>query len=113
MKRTMTGCAVALMMVLAGAGAANAGEVNGKGDETAAKYKAGSVCAFSGLDTSDDIEGNPPEFNDDMLGMRGNQAPAGKERYHGVQSYGIFASAGIDMGENPGDACRGGGGHME
>jgi hypothetical protein len=29
------------------------------------------------------------------------------ERYHGVQNYGMFASKGIDVGVNPGMACRG------
>jgi hypothetical protein len=112
MKRTMTGCAVALMLMLAGAGAAHAGEVNGNGDPTEGPGHAASECVYSGLDAADAVEGNPPGFDDDMLAMRGNQSPAGKDRYHGVQSFGIYASAGIDLGVNPGMACRGGG-HAE
>ena len=108
MKRMIAGCALAVGLVLAGAGVANAGEVNGNGDDTPAPEHASSECVFSGLDTWDGIEPNPPEIGgDDALAMRGNQAPGGKERYQGVQNYGMFASKGIDVGVNPGMACRG------
>lgn len=113
MKRMLAGCTVALAMVLAGAGAAQAGEVNGNGDPTGAPGRAASECMFSGLDTADAVEGNPAGFDDDALAMRGNQSPGGKDRYHGVQSYGMFVSAGVDVGVNPGTACRGGSAHVE
>ena len=108
MKRLIGSCAVAAGLVLSGAGAASAGEVNGNGDEIPAPDRAASECVFSGLDTADAIEGNPEGFDDDELGMRGNQSPGGVDRYHGVQSYGIFVRAGL-MGfvPSPGVACNG------
>ena len=97
----------AFALVLASAPAA-AGEVNGNGDEIPAPDRAASECVFSGLDTADSIEGNPPEFNDDALAVRGNQSPGGVDRYHGVQSYGIFVRAGLkDVVPSPGQACNG------
>jgi hypothetical protein len=108
MKRVMSMCAVAAGLVLAGAGAANAGEVNGNGVDIPATTNASSECAFSGQDTLDAIEGNPEGFDDDALAMRGNQSPGGVDRYHGVQSYGIFVRAGLkDVVPSPGVACRG------
>ena len=108
MKRVMSMCAVAAGLVLAGAGAASAGEVNGNGDDIPAPNNASSECAFSGQDTLDSIEGNPEGFDDDALAMRGNQSPGGVDRYHGVQSYGIFVRAGLkDVVPSPGVACRG------
>ena len=108
MKRVMSMCAVAAGLVLAGAGAASAGEVNGNGDDIPATDNASSECAFSGQDTLDAIEGNPEGFDDDALAMRGNQSPGGVDRYHGVQSYGIFVRAGLkDVVPSPGVACRG------
>ncbi|NLP84406.1 hypothetical protein HF576_11130 [Microbacterium sp. CFH 90308] len=107
MKRLVTGCVLALGLVLAGAGAANAGEATGNGGEAQGASHASSECAFSGQDTVDSVEGNPEGFDDDALAMRGNQ----KHGYHGIQSYGMFVSAGIDVGVNPGLACRGNAGH--
>jgi len=114
MKRIVAGCALAFGLVLAGAGAANAGEVNGNGDDTpiAGHDTAASICAFSGLDTADSIEGVLP-FPDDTLALRGNQSPAGTDRHHGVQNYGMFQrplakEMGInEMVPSPGEACRG------
>jgi hypothetical protein len=104
MKRLVTGCAIAMGIVLAGAGAANAGEYTGNGGYPQATSHASSVCAYSGLDRADAIEGNPPGFNDDALAMRGSQ----KDGYHGVQSYGIYVRAGLKGAvPSPGEACRG------
>src|SRR5512133_3054748 len=108
MKRVMGSLAVAVGLVLAGSGVANAGEVNGNGNDIPAPTRAASECVFSGQDTPDAIEGNPEGFNDDALAMRGNQSPAGVDRYHGVQSYGIFVRAGLkDVVPSPGMACNG------
>lgn len=101
-------CAVAAGLVLAGAGAASAGEVNGNGNDIPAPDRASSECVYSGQDTADAIEGNPPGFDDDALAVRGNQSPGGNDRYHGVQSYGMFAKAGLkDVVPSPGMACNG------
>jgi hypothetical protein len=109
MKRLIGSCAVAAGLVLAGASAASAGEVNGNGSDIPAPTRAASECVFSGLDTADPIEGNPEGFDDDALAMRGNQSPGGVDRYHGVQSYGIFVRAGLkDLVPSPGMACNGG-----
>ncbi|GAB3020733.1 hypothetical protein GCM10011376_22930 [Nocardioides flavus (ex Wang et al. 2016)] len=108
MNRWMSVPVVAAGLVLAVAGTASAGEVNGNGDEIPAPDRAASECVFSGLDTADSIEGNPPQFNDDALAVRGNQSPGGVDRYHGVQSYGIFVRAGLkDVVPSPGQACNG------
>lgn len=108
MKRLIGVCAVAAGLVLSGAGVANAGEVNGNGKDIPAPTRATSECVFSGLDTADAIEGNPEGFNDDALAMRGNQSPGGVDRYHGVQSYGIFVRAGLKaFVPSPGAACNG------
>lgn len=108
MKRVIGTCAAAAVLVLSGAGVANAGEVNGNGEDIPAPERAASECVYSGLDTADSIEGNPPGYDDDALAVRGNQSPGGVDRFHGVQSYGIFVRAGLkDMVPSPGMACRG------
>jgi hypothetical protein len=109
MKRLIGCCAVAAGLVLSGAGIANAGEYRGPGSssDTPAPTHAASACAFSGQDHADSIENNPPGFNDDALAMRGNQSPGGVDRYHGVQSYGIYVRAGLkDAVPSPGQACN-------
>lgn len=109
MKRLIGSCAVAAGLVLSGPGAASAGEVNGNGRDIPAPSRAASECVFSGLDTADSIEGNPEGFDDDALAIRGNQSPGGVDRYHGVQSYGIFVRAGLKgFVPSPGTACKGG-----
>jgi len=95
-------------VVTATSGTAYAGEYNGSnGSDTQAPTHANSVCAFSGLDHADSIEGNPPGFNDDPVAVRGNQSPGGVDRYHGVQNYGDYVRAGL-KGDvpSPGTACN-------
>jgi hypothetical protein len=108
MKRLAGICAVAAGLVLSGAGIANAGEYNGSnGSDTPAPTHAASECAYSGLDQADFSEGNPEGRDDDQLAMRGNQSPAGVDRYHGVQSYGIYVRAGLKAYvPSPGVACN-------
>ena len=111
MKRLIEISAVAAGLVLATAGTASAGEVTGNGKPTPAPGNAASECVFSGQDTVDTVEPNPEGFDDDALAMRGNQSPGGVDRYHGVQSYGIFVRAGLkDVVPSPGMACNGSGG---
>lgn len=108
MKRLMGSCALAAGLVLSVSGVAHAGEVNGNGQDIPAPTHAASECVFSGLDTADSLEGNPPGFDDDALAVRGNQSPGGVDRYHGVQSYGTFVRAGLkDVVPSPGMACNG------
>ena len=109
MKRMIAMSATAAAgLVRATAGAASAGEVNGNGVDIPAPGNAASECVFSGLDTVDSVEQNPPGFDDDALAVRGNQSPGGVDRYHGVQSYGIFVRAGLkDLVPSPGVACNG------
>lgn len=108
MKRLIGSCAIAAGLVLAGGGVANAGEVNGNGDDIPAPENAHSICVFSGLDTEDSIEGNPEGFDDDELSVRGNQSPGGVDRFHGVQNYGMFVRVGAkDLVPSPGAECRG------
>ena len=113
MKRLIEIAAVAAGLVLVGAGAASAGEVNGNGEDIPAPERAASECVFSGQDTQDaplGTEINPPGRNDDALAERGNQSPGGVDRYHGVQSYGMFVSAGLKgVVPSPGMACNGSG----
>ena len=96
MKRIAIGCLVALGLVVGGATAANAGEVNGNGDPIPGAHVASSACAFSGQDTPDEIENNPPGFDDDEI--TGGRA----------QSYGQYVKAGLKaFVPSPGVACRG------
>ena len=97
MKQAVIGCIVALGLVVGGgAGAAVAGETNGKGDPIPGAQKASSACAFSGQDLPDAEENQPPEFNDDFVTDQ-----------H-VQSYGRWVSHGFkDLVPSPGEACRG------
>ena len=112
MKKVLACAVVAIGLVLGSGGAAMAGEVNGNGGEVHAPDHASSECVFSGLDTADDIEGTGPEgMGDDAFSVRGNQSPGGKDRFHGVQNFGMFKSDPIAKqfveGFNPGMACRG------
>lgn len=109
MKKTIISVVASLGLVLAGASSAVAGEVNGRGDKVPGAFNASSACAFSGLDTLDDSEEQPPEFNDDDVAIRGNQSPGGKDRYHGVQNYGTYVRAGLKdvIPMSPGQDCRG------
>ncbi|KHK99538.1 hypothetical protein LK09_02625 [Microbacterium mangrovi] len=103
MKRLAAGCALAVGLVLAGAGVANAGEYTGSGGYPQGTSHAASECAYSGLDRVDSLENNPPGFNDDAIAMRGSQ----KNGYHGVQSYGSFVRAGLKGAvPSPGVACN-------
>ncbi|MDQ0893786.1 hypothetical protein [Agromyces ramosus] len=95
MKRITIGCVVALGLVLGGAGAANAGEVNGNGDPIPGAHNASSACAFSGQDLPDAQE-NQPNIPDDFV-TDGH-----------VQSYGKYVSHGLKgVVPSPGQACRG------
>jgi hypothetical protein len=112
MKKIALGCLVVAGLVFGSAGAAVAGETRGNGDPNENSGQPHSACHFSGLDEADSVEQNPPPLNDDAVGMRGNQAPAGEERYHGVQNWGAFVQADaegflIELGAHPGQACRG------
>lgn len=96
MKKTMMTCALALGLVLGSGGAAMAGEYDGRGGDIRGGDNAHSACHFSGRDLPDDVEGNPPGFDDDDV-TGGN-----------VQSYGMLVKAGAKgMAPSPGEACRG------
>lgn len=77
-------------LVLGVSGTAHAGEVNGNGEVIPAPTHASS-------------EG----FDDDALAVRGNQSPGGKDRYHGVQNYGMFARLHLKaVVPSPGQTCN-------
>ena len=97
---------VSLVALAMAAPAASAGEYTGSNNPKAGKAmggeKAASICAYSGLDAPDDIENNPPGFEDDALMI------------HGVQNYGQFVMQGLKDAPgvtSPGIACRGHAGH--
>jgi hypothetical protein len=95
-KQKMVGFVASLAMVGAMAGAAAAGEYNGKGEPVPGGVKGKSECSYSGRDISDDLENNPPGFDDDAFTI------------HGVQSYGQYVSQGLKAFiPSPGQACRG------
>jgi len=106
MKKLILGALIAGALVLGLGGSALAGETTGaalrgeggpKGAPTAqGASHARSECAYSGLDTPDEIEGNPEGFDDDALMI------------HGTQSYGQFVARGLKAAvPSPGQACRG------
>ena len=96
MRRVVCGLVVAASFVLGSSATAFAGEINGKGEPIPGAQNASSECAFSGRDLPDEIENNPPGFDDDAIAI------------HGVQSYGQFVAAGLkDAVPSPGVACRG------
>ena len=96
MKRAVIGCIIGLGLVIGGgAGAAFAGETNGKGDPIPGAENASSACAFSGQDLPDAEEG-PDNISDDFVTDQ-----------H-VQSYGRWVSHGFKgVLPSPGEACRG------
>jgi hypothetical protein len=84
-------------VVGASAGSAFAGEINGKGEPVPGATTGRSECSYSGKDTPDDVENNPPGFDDDDI------TAVGKTR---VQSYGIIVRAGGKaFAPSPGVAC--------
>ncbi|MGB7817459.1 MAG: hypothetical protein WBL35_01815 [Ornithinibacter sp.] len=102
MKRTASVCIVALGLVLGGAATAQAGEYNGKCGAVPGGQNGKSECSYSGRDVTDDLEGNPPGYDDDFLTSQRNY----------TQSYGLFVSLGMkDMAPSPGVACRGNAAH--
>ncbi len=102
MKRLAIGLIVTVGFVLGGSVPAHAGEYNGKGGPVPGAENASSACAYSGRDMPDDVEGNPPGFDDDEY-TDGH-----------VQSYGILVRAGLKaFVPSPGVACRGNAGFEE
>lgn len=96
MKRVVIGCVAALGLVLGTAVSAQAGEVNGNGDWIPGAHVANSLCAYSGKDTPDSIEHNPPGFDDDAINGVGN-----------TQSYGVLVRNGLkSLVPSPGVACN-------
>jgi hypothetical protein len=96
MRRTATGLVIVASIVLGTSATAIAGEYNGKGEPIPGAHNARSECAFSGRDLPDDLENNPPGFDDDDV--TGGH----------VQSYGKLVAAGLkDFVPSPGVACRG------
>jgi hypothetical protein len=96
MRKLIMGCTLAAGLVLGVGGTAFAGETNGKGGPVPGAHNARSICAFSGQDLPDDIENNPPGFDDDDVAI------------HGVQSYGQYVAAGLKaVVPSPGEECRG------
>ncbi len=57
-------------MVLGLAGAASAGEYAGRGEPVPGGVNGASECSYSGQDLSDDLENNPPGFDDDDIFFR-------------------------------------------
>jgi hypothetical protein len=97
MRKLIAGAALALIASGAG-GTAFAGEVNGSGkhgtpDETTPvnEFRAGSICAFSGLEDGSEPGTTPGPGNS--------------------QNWGQIPKEGRDFltaeGENPGNSCRG------
>jgi hypothetical protein len=95
-KRVVITFAVAMGVTVGGAMSAHAGEYDGKGDPIPGAHMASSACAFSGQDLPDEIENNPPGFDDDFV-------TDGR-----AQSYGMYVKAGLkEFVPSPGVACRG------
>lgn len=102
MKKVMIGGLLALGLLLGTGGAAIAGEYDGRGNPVPGGDQGASACSYSGRDVPDDVEGNPPGFDDDVF--TGGH----------VQSYGILVKAGAKgFAPSPGDACRGNAEHVD
>jgi hypothetical protein len=96
MRRGTAGLIAAAAFVLGTSTTALAGETNGRGEPIPGAHKASSVCAFSGQDLPDEIENNPPGFDDD-------EVTGGH-----VQTYGQYVRAGLKgVVPSPGQECRG------
>jgi len=90
-KKITVTCFAALALVVAGAGAASAGEITGNGKTTPAPQKAASLCVFSGL-------------NDERTAEEPGR----------TQSYGqIVRAGGKAFAPSPGVACNPTRGFME
>jgi hypothetical protein len=100
MKKTAVAITAVAGLVLGAGGTAFAGEYSGKGNPVPGGVNGKSACSFSGRDVPDDVENNPPGFDDDAVAIRG------------VQSYGQYVSQGYKAYvPSPGVACRGNVGH--
>lgn len=101
-RRTLVGAAVCGAMVLGFGGTALAGEWAPGHGTTPVKdsYIAGSICAFSGADESDDTEDHGTEAPDD--GLWGSTPAGGRAQSPGqiIATFGPGAAA-------PGTDCRG------
>jgi hypothetical protein len=109
MRRSTLITLLAALMVMAmalGASAAVAGEVNGNGDETAARTHANSICAYSGLNDDPLEEGL---FNDGRVQSFGDIF----QEAIGALGDGHGASARVpkNSGDCPGANCGGGTNH--
>src|SRR3954454_11696861 len=93
-----TSCAFAILV--AGAGASSAGEVNGNGKPTAGPKHANSICVFSGQNDDPTAPTTGP-INPETApnGPGGHSQSFGQENRLGYADPHQF---------NPGDACRGG-----
>jgi hypothetical protein len=90
--RTVLGTTAATLLLLgAGVGSAQAGEVNGKGRATQGPTHANSICVFSGL--ADGGEGEP--------------AGPGEPPQNWGQIPKEVRDQLATQGEHPGDACNG------
>jgi hypothetical protein len=104
MRKLIAGAAIVGLVTVGGAGAAFAGEVNGRGKPTPVSeeggFRAGSICAFSGLeDGSESGAGVKPGVTQNWGQIAKSFATEG-----GV---GEFAQAGVVHDEGPGTNCHG------
>lgn len=100
MRKALLVCVGTVGLALGGAAPALAGEYNGRGEPVPGGVNGASECSYSGQDIADELENQPPEFNDDAITI------------HGVQSYGQLVSQGLkEFFPGPGEACRGNLGH--
>ena len=91
-KSTLAALACAVVVTGSTAGLVVAGEVNGKGEPTAAPANANSICAFSGQNDNPDRPLN-------VFNPGGRTQSFGQENKLGLQDPHV---------SNPGDACQGG-----
>jgi len=104
MRKLITAAVVVGVLTVGGAGAAFAGEVTGGGNPTPVSdvggFRAGSICAFSGLDDgSESGLGVQPGVTQNWGQIAKSFATQG-----GV---GEFAQAGVLHDEGPGSNCHG------
>jgi hypothetical protein len=101
MRRSVVVAVCTVLMLVGSAVAAFAGEVNGRGEPTPIRERAGSICAFSGLNDDPD---QPEMFEGGRVQSFGDIV---QEFVQVVDDRGASTFHEMIVAEGPGVSCRG------